>query len=97
MDRKRQRYNARARQSLAGGASHKKRKRRNANRPTGEDAAEAPIATGPDPNAEIINLKSLEQKELEKRERVRQQVRTFSYTMGALAVQCSIPPHSVIR
>ena len=77
MDRKRERYNSRARQSTAGGASHKKRKRKSANGPIGGGAAETPVAVISDPNAEIINLKPLEQKELEKRERVRQQVRTL--------------------
>lgn len=76
MDRKRERYNARARQSVAGGASHKKRKRRSANGSTG-DTAGAPIEVLADPNAEIIGLKPLEQKELERRERVKQQVRSL--------------------
>ena len=83
MDRKRERYNARARQSVAGGTSHKKRRRRNANGLVGGDAAEAPIAVIPDPNAEIINLKPLEQKELERRERVKQQVCTPSRFVDA--------------
>ena len=77
MDRKRERHNARARQSVAGGASHKRRKRRSANGPTGGDTAGAPSEVLPDPNAEIISLKPLEQKELERRERVRQQVCTL--------------------
>ena len=76
MNRKHERYNARARQSVAGGSSHKKRRRRNANGPT-EDSAKAPTAVTPDPNAEMISLKPLEQKELERRERVRQQVRAI--------------------
>lgn len=87
MDRKRERYNARARQSVAGGASHKKRKRRNADGAAGRDASGAPIAVIPDPNAEVISLKPLEQKELERRERVRQQVRAPFYPAGAFAVQ----------
>jgi len=77
MDRKRQRYNARARQSVAGGTSHKKRKRRNANGPTGGDPAGAPSEVLLDPNAEVVSLKPLEQKELERRERVKQQVRAL--------------------
>ncbi|KAF9783494.1 P-loop containing nucleoside triphosphate hydrolase protein [Thelephora terrestris] len=74
MDRQRERYNARARQSAAGGASHKRRKRKNAGGSVRGDAAGTPTAVILDPNAEIINLKPLEQKELEKRERVRQQM-----------------------
>jgi len=80
MDRQRERYNARARQSAAGGASHKRRKRKNAGGSVRGDAAGTPTAVILDPNAEIINLKPLEQKELEKRERVRQQVRTLLYS-----------------
>jgi len=76
MDRKRERYNTKARQSVVGGASHKKRRRRSAKGPTGGDAAGAPIEVLADPNAEIINLKPHEQKELERRERIRQQVRS---------------------
>jgi len=76
MDQKRERYNSRARQSVAGGASHKRRKRRGANRLTGGDDAGAPIEVIADPNAEIIGLKPLEQKELERREKVKRQVRT---------------------
>ena len=75
MDQKRERYNSRARQSVAGGASHKKRRRRDGGRPTGGDDAEAPIEVIADPNAEIIGLKPLEQKELERRERIKRQVR----------------------
>ena len=76
MDRKRERYNTKARQSVAGGTSHKKRRRRSVKGPTGGDAAGAPIEVLADPNAEIISLKPFEQKELERRERIRQQVRT---------------------
>lgn len=76
MDRKRERYNTKARQSISGGASHKKRRRRSAKGPTGGDALGAPIEVLADPNAEIISLKPLEQKELERRERMRQQVHT---------------------
>ena len=74
MDPKRERYNSRARQSVAGGASHKKRRRRGANRPTGSDDAGAPIEVIADPNAEIVGLKPFEQKELERRERIKRQV-----------------------
>jgi len=76
MERKRERHNARARQSVAGGASHKKRKRRSTNGPTRGDAAGAPDEVIPDPNAEVISLKPFEQKELERRERVKHQVCT---------------------
>lgn len=75
MDQKRERYNSRARQSVAGGASHKKRRRGGVNRVTGGDAAETPIEVIADPNAEIIGLKPFEQKELERREKVKRQVR----------------------
>ena len=78
MDRKRDRYNAKSRQSIAGGASHKKRRRRSVKGPVGGDAVGAPIEALADPNAEIISLKPLEQKELERRERIRQQVRACS-------------------
>ena len=86
MDRKRERYNARARQSVAGGASHKKRKRRNAKGPTGGGTSGAPSAVIPDPNAEIISSKPLEQKELERRERVRQQVHALPYFLGVSVI-----------
>ena len=82
MDQKRERYNSRARQSVAGGASHKKRKRRGGSRPTGGDDAGAPIEVIADPNAEVIGLKPLEQKELERRERVKRQVRSSSCVRG---------------
>ena len=78
MDRKRERYNAKARQSVAGGTSHKKRRRRGIKGPAGCDPAGAPTEILADPNAEIINLKSLEQKEQERKERIRQQVRPYS-------------------
>lgn len=79
MDRKRERYNAKARQSVAGGTSHKKRRRRVTKGPAGSDPSGAPTETLADPNAEIISLKSLEQRELERKERIRQQVRPRSY------------------
>lgn len=86
MDRKRERYNARARQSVAGGASHKKRKRRSVDGPTGGTSAGAPTEVIPDPNAEIVSLKPLELKELERRERVKQQV-CIPLFVGVLAAQ----------
>ena len=92
MDRKRERYNARARQSVAGGASHKKRKRKNAKGPAGGNSAGAPNEGLPDPNAEIIGLKSLEQKELERRERIKQQVRTPLCVRGYPRRPISFPP-----
>lgn len=75
MDRKRERYNSKARQSVAGGSSHKKRRRRGTKGPTGGDPSGPPTEALTDPNAEIISLKSLEQKEIERKERIRQQVR----------------------
>lgn len=94
MDRKRERYNARARQSVAGGTSHKKRKRRSASGLTGVDATGAPVEAFADPNAEIIGLKSPEQKELERRERVRQQVRPLYMFANVPVVQASFLPLS---
>lgn len=87
MDRKRERYNARARQSAAGGSSHKRRKRRNATGPTGGGTAEVSSAVIPDPNAEIISLKPFEQKELERKERVKQQVRVLFHSTDVLVIQ----------
>jgi len=86
MDRKRERHNARARQSVAGGASHKKRKRRSAKGPTGGGAAEAPDEVIPDPNAEVISLKPFEQKESERRERIKHQVCTSLCVRDVLVV-----------
>jgi ATP-dependent RNA helicase DHX37/DHR1 len=95
MDRKRERYNARARQSVAGGASHKKRKRRNASGPARGDASGAPTTVLPDPNAEIISFKPLEQKELERRERVRQQVRVLP--LVHMCLHHPTTPHPAVR
>ena len=75
MDRKRERYNSKARQSVAGGSSHKKRRRRGTKGPAGGDPSGPPAEALADPNAEIISLKSLEQKEIERKERIMQQVR----------------------
>lgn len=93
MDRKRDRYNTKARQSVAGGASHKKRKRRGVNGPTRGDVAGAPIEVIANPNAEIISLKPFEQKELERRERFKQQVRARSAFVNPSAVRASFPRH----
>ena len=63
----RHRHNAKARQSTAGQRKKSKRKA-------------TPTVKEPDydPNAEIIALKSDEQKELDRRERLRQEVRHIS-------------------
>lgn len=69
----RQGYNAKARQSTAG--SRKKGKRK----------AKVPEATEPaqDPNAEVISRKSDEQKELDRKERLRQEVRPTYFLYSA--------------
>jgi ATP-dependent RNA helicase DHX37/DHR1 len=59
------RYNARARQSTAGGSSHKNRKRVAA--PTAEN-------TLANPNAEIVVPKTKEDKELDRKQRIQQEV-----------------------
>ncbi|KAI0926970.1 hypothetical protein AcW1_007657 [Taiwanofungus camphoratus] len=64
MDRSRQRYNARARQSTAG--SHKKKGKRKSKQ---IDQSEQP-----DPNAEIVMPKMLEQKELDRKEKLREEL-----------------------
>ncbi|GBE84926.1 Putative ATP-dependent RNA helicase [Sparassis crispa] len=64
MDRTRQRYNAKARQSTAG--SHKKKGRRK--------DIEALPSQHSDPNAPIIDLKTLEQKEDDRKERLRKEL-----------------------
>ena len=69
VDRTRQRYNAKARQSTVGGSSHKKKGKRKSLDPLGQDVPEV------DPNAEIVVPKSEEQKELDRREKLRQEVR----------------------
>ncbi|PCH40127.1 nucleoside triphosphate hydrolase protein [Wolfiporia cocos MD-104 SS10] len=64
VDRSRQRYNAKARQSAVG--SHKKKgKRKNAEKKDGEQI---------DTNAEIVVPKSQEQKELSRKERLKQEL-----------------------
>ncbi|EMD39965.1 hypothetical protein CERSUDRAFT_92451 [Gelatoporia subvermispora B] len=65
MDRNRQRFNAKARQSTAG-ASHKKKARRK--------TQDATAADQPDPNAEIVAPKSEEQKELDRKEKLKQEL-----------------------
>ena len=71
VDRTRQRYNAKARQSTVGGSSHKKKGKRKLQEPPPQDASEV------DPNAEIVVPKSEEQKELDRREKLRQEVRSI--------------------
>ena len=66
MNAHRERHNAKARQSTAG--SRKKGKRK---------ATSTIKEPDYDPNAEIISLKSDEQKELDRRERLRQEVRSL--------------------
>ncbi|KAH9936289.1 P-loop containing nucleoside triphosphate hydrolase protein [Fomitopsis serialis] len=68
VDRTRQRYNAKARQSTVGGSSHKKRGKRNA-----KDAQDQTV-TDENPNAEIVVPKSVEQKELDRREKLRHEL-----------------------
>lgn len=68
VDRTRQRYNAKARQSTVGGSSHQKKGKRKPQDSTNQDASE------PDPNAEIVVLKSEEQKDLDRREKLREEV-----------------------
>ncbi|CCM01865.1 uncharacterized protein FIBRA_03936 [Fibroporia radiculosa] len=63
-ERTRQRYNAKARQSTAG--SHKKKGRHRRDGQTTEETV--------DPNAEVITHKSVEEKEQDKRERLRQEL-----------------------
>ena len=69
VDRTRQRYNAKARQSAVGGSSHKKKGKRKSLDPLNQDISEV------DPNAEIVVPKSEEPKELDRREKLRQEVR----------------------
>ena len=67
-----ERFNARARKSVAGGSSHKKKKFKKL-----KDAKEENV----DPNAEILQLKTGEEKEATRREILRQEVRVFSVTV----------------
>ncbi|CAL1713077.1 unnamed protein product [Somion occarium] len=67
MNRTRERYNAKARQATAG--SHKKKGKRS------RSAGEASVAQqNADPNAEVIVPKSEEQKELDRREKLKQEL-----------------------
>ncbi|KZT73805.1 P-loop containing nucleoside triphosphate hydrolase protein [Daedalea quercina L-15889] len=68
VDRTRQRYNARARQSTVGGSSHKKKGKRKSS------GVQDKNATDENPNAEIVAPKSDEQKELDRREKLRQEL-----------------------
>ncbi|KAH8104549.1 P-loop containing nucleoside triphosphate hydrolase protein [Cristinia sonorae] len=70
MNRTRERFNAKARQSTAG-SSHKKKKRTKAST---EDPADRPSEAYSDPNAEIIVPKSEEAKEADRKERLRQEL-----------------------
>ncbi|KAL4251928.1 hypothetical protein ABKN59_002637 [Abortiporus biennis] len=69
------RYNAKARQSSAGGSSHKKKGKR---KQKGEDEDTTVVGVGErfisDPNADIIVPKSQEQKELDRKEKLRQEL-----------------------
>lgn len=66
-----ERFNARARKSIAGGSSHKKKKFKKS-----KDALEEDV----DPNAEILQHKTSAEKEATRREILRQEVRAFSVT-----------------
>ena len=68
MHRRPERYNAKARHSVAG-SSHKKSKTRT------KKHDGAPEQQPVDPNAEVLELKSLEAKELDRRAKMRQEVR----------------------
>jgi len=72
MNRRPERHNAKARQSVAGGRSHKKGKLRNKNSEQDHEAAE-PV----DANAAVLARKSAEEKERNRRERLRQEVCAF--------------------
>jgi ATP-dependent RNA helicase DHX37/DHR1 len=60
-----ERFNARARKSIAGGSSHKKKKFKKA-----KDTLEDDV----DPNAEILQHKTSEEREATRREILRQEV-----------------------
>lgn len=79
----RQRYNAKARQSTVGGSSHKKKGKRKTQQPLSQDAPEV------NPNAEIVAPKSEEQKEQDRREKLREEVRRTRAQFNA--VRCLIP------
>jgi ATP-dependent RNA helicase DHX37/DHR1 len=64
-----ERFNARARKSIAGGSSHKKKKFKKS-----KDTLEDEV----DPNAEILQPKTSEEREATRREILRQEVRTLS-------------------
>jgi ATP-dependent RNA helicase DHX37/DHR1 len=67
-----ERFNAKARKSIAGGSSHKKKKFKKS-----KDTLEDDV----DPNAEILPHKTSEEKEATRREILKQEVRTFSVTV----------------
>lgn len=60
------RYNAKGRQATAGSSTHKNRKRK---RPTDPTASE-----DENPNADIVAFKTKEDKDLDKKDRLRQEV-----------------------
>lgn len=62
---RRERHNAKARRSVAGGSSHKHKKVKK-RKPSNEDV---------DVNADVLGHKSIEDKEASRRERLRQEAR----------------------
>lgn len=70
---RRERFNAKARQSTAGG-SHKKGRRRAAAAPEPDTANNSVDSAATDSNAAVILPKSKDEKELDKKERIRQQL-----------------------
>ena len=64
----RERFNARARRSVAGGSSHKKKKVKRPQKDEGEDQEHA------DANAEILVEKTKDEREQHRRELLRQEV-----------------------
>ena len=64
----RERFNAKARRSMAGGGSHKKKKFKKPNKDEGEGQEH------PDPNAEILVEEPKEEKDQHRREVLRQEV-----------------------
>lgn len=70
----RTRFNARARQSTAGGSSHKNRKR-----------VVVPAAEDANPNAEIVAPKTKEDKELDRKQRIQQEV-LYEYSLKELSL-----------
>lgn len=75
MNRTRERFNAKARQSVAG--SHKKKKGKRSITDKDPSGVQEPC----NPNADIVVPKSEEQKELDRKEKLKQEVR-FPYSSG---------------